>query len=270
MVDANGNLATQYSYDPFGNTTVSGATNSNRFQFTGRENESNGLYFLRARYYSPVLHRFVSEDPLGFLADSNFYRYCFDSPTNCTDHSGLQGGPEDKDDEAEPAENLAEAVLGKDAVELIKKANEETEAEAEAEAVREPDYERVLDKLSPEDEMAIERGACPTNPEVGRAIALKRMFQNLRNPLRNIFNQKAPNQVTPSMTELSGVYINDLGRVEPWIAYYDGYGRLTGRTDYNAGDAAQGIPDIHYHTYGWGPGMTPQETGSHIPGEFPH
>ena len=45
LVDAGGNLVTQYGYDPFGNTTVSGTTSSNAFQYTGRENEGNGLYF---------------------------------------------------------------------------------------------------------------------------------------------------------------------------------------------------------------------------------
>jgi len=36
--------------------------------FTGRENDSTGtlsLYNYRARAYSPTLHRFLTEDPLG-------------------------------------------------------------------------------------------------------------------------------------------------------------------------------------------------------------
>jgi hypothetical protein len=79
---------------------------------------------------------------------------------------------------------------------------------------------------------------------------------------------KAPNQVTPGTRQLQGQNINDLGRVEPWTAYYDEYGRLIGRTDFNAGNAAAGIPSTHYHTYTWSPGMTPMETGSHIEGVF--
>jgi RHS repeat-associated protein len=90
LVDASGNLVTQYSYDPFGNTTATGSVNSNGFQYTGRENEGNSLYFYRARYYSPVLGRFVNEDPLGFAGSGpNFYAYVFDSPTNLTDPFGL-------------------------------------------------------------------------------------------------------------------------------------------------------------------------------------
>jgi len=90
LVDASGNLVTQYAYDPFGNTTVSGATNANAFQYTGRENEGNGLYYYRARYYSPLLGRFVNEDPLGFEGSGpNFYSYVFDNPINLVDSFGL-------------------------------------------------------------------------------------------------------------------------------------------------------------------------------------
>jgi RHS repeat-associated protein len=91
LVDASGNLVTQYAYDPFGNTTVSGATNSNASQYTGRENEGNGLYFYRARYYSPLLGRFVSQDPMGFAGSGpNLYAYAGNSPTNFTDPFGMQ------------------------------------------------------------------------------------------------------------------------------------------------------------------------------------
>ncbi len=79
---------------------------------------------------------------------------------------------------------------------------------------------------------------------------------------------KAPKQVTPGTRTLNGQYVNDRGRVEPWTAHYDEYGRNIARTDFNAGNKTQGIPDTHYHTYEWGPGKTPLETGSHIPGEY--
>ncbi|EGK3402806.1 hypothetical protein [Salmonella enterica] len=55
-------------------------------------------------------------------------------------------------------------------------------------------------------------------------------------------------QVTPGTRVLEGQYINDQNKVQPWTAYYDEYGRLTGRTDYNAGNKTAGIPDTHYHT----------------------
>jgi RHS repeat-associated protein len=88
LVDASGNLTTQYFYDPFGNT--SGASSSNRLQYTGRENEANGLYYYRGRYYDPPIGRFISEDPIGFAGSGpNFYAYVFDDPINLIDPFGL-------------------------------------------------------------------------------------------------------------------------------------------------------------------------------------
>ena len=70
-------------------TSIAGIAGVNEFQFTGRENEGNGVYYYRARYYSPVLGRFISEDPLGFKAgDPNLYEYVFDDPTNFLDPNG--------------------------------------------------------------------------------------------------------------------------------------------------------------------------------------
>jgi len=93
LVDASGNLVTQYSYDPFGNTMASGAASANPSQYTGRENEVNGLYFYRARYYSPTLGRFINEDPLGFAGSGpNFYAYVGNDPIDFSDPFGLARG----------------------------------------------------------------------------------------------------------------------------------------------------------------------------------
>jgi RHS repeat-associated protein len=91
LVDSSGAIQTTYSYDPFGNTTISGAINANAFQYTGRENEGNGLYFYRKRYYSAVLHRFISQDPLRFAGSgSNFYAYAGNAQVNFIDPFGLE------------------------------------------------------------------------------------------------------------------------------------------------------------------------------------
>jgi RHS repeat-associated protein len=83
-----GTVTTQYTYGPFGATTVTGLS-TNPFQFTGRENDGNGLYYYRARYFSPSQSRFLSEDPLEFNAgDTNLYAYVFNSPTNFVDPTG--------------------------------------------------------------------------------------------------------------------------------------------------------------------------------------
>jgi len=89
LTDGTGAIHTQYTYAPFGETTRTGTVTTNPFQFTGRENDGTGLYYYRARYYHPVLQRFISEDPIEFAAgDTNLYAYVFNSPTNFTDPSG--------------------------------------------------------------------------------------------------------------------------------------------------------------------------------------
>ena len=91
LADSSGTLDTTYAYDPFGNVTVNGA-DTNPYQFTGRENDGTGLYYYRARYYSPTFQRFVSQDPIGFAGgDANLYGYVMETPTNITDASGLCG-----------------------------------------------------------------------------------------------------------------------------------------------------------------------------------
>src|SRR5579884_2249523 len=88
-----GTLQTHYTYEPFGATTASGAANTNAQQFTGRENDGTGLSSFRARYYSPQLQRFVSEDPLGAAGGVNIFGYAANAPTVYTDPFGLKPSP---------------------------------------------------------------------------------------------------------------------------------------------------------------------------------
>ena len=55
LLDPAGAIQTQYSYEPFGRTTVAGAFDSDSFRYTGRETDETGLNYNRARYYHPVL-----------------------------------------------------------------------------------------------------------------------------------------------------------------------------------------------------------------------
>jgi RHS repeat-associated protein len=90
LTDASGTMQTQYSYEPFGSTTQSGASTTNSFGYTGREIDTVGLYFYRARYYNPATGRFISEDPAGFSGSGpNLYEYADDSPIVFRDPSGL-------------------------------------------------------------------------------------------------------------------------------------------------------------------------------------
>jgi RHS repeat-associated protein len=90
LADGSGTAQTQYTFDPFGASTLSGAASSNATQFTGRENDGTGLYYYRARFYSPDLHRFISEDPIGSAGGINHFAYVADAPTGYTDPLGLK------------------------------------------------------------------------------------------------------------------------------------------------------------------------------------
>jgi len=64
----------------------------NPYCYTGREFDSHDLYYYRARYYDPNVGRFISQDPIEFLAgDVNFYRYVGNDPVNWVNPSGLCG-----------------------------------------------------------------------------------------------------------------------------------------------------------------------------------
>ncbi len=95
LADTSGVIQTSYTYEPFGAATSTGASSTNRFQFTGRENDgASGLYFYRARYYGPTFGRFISEDPLGFPGgpDANLFAYVGNNPVSLIDPFGLDPG----------------------------------------------------------------------------------------------------------------------------------------------------------------------------------
>jgi RHS repeat-associated protein len=82
-------VSTNYTYAPFGDTLVTGLPPANPFQFTGRQVDGTGLYFYRARYFHPHLHRFVSEDPIGLASgDLNLYAYVGNNPLRFSDPYG--------------------------------------------------------------------------------------------------------------------------------------------------------------------------------------
>ncbi len=90
LANTSGTVQTSYTYEPFGATSQSGTASTNSYKYTGREDDGTGLYYYRARYYSPRLQRFVSEDPIGFGGgDANLYAYVGGNPISRTDAYGL-------------------------------------------------------------------------------------------------------------------------------------------------------------------------------------
>jgi RHS repeat-associated protein len=89
LTNGSGVIATQYTYGPFGQVNVTGTATTNATEFTGRENDDTGLYYYRARYYSPTLGRFISDDPVGLASGLNATTYVNNNPIGATDPTGL-------------------------------------------------------------------------------------------------------------------------------------------------------------------------------------
>ncbi len=49
-----------------------------------------GLYYYRARTYSPSWGRFLQPDPIGYAGGANLYAYVGNDPLNNTDPSGTR------------------------------------------------------------------------------------------------------------------------------------------------------------------------------------
>ncbi len=91
LTDGTGSITTSYSYEPFGRAGASGVVSGNPFQYTGRENDGTELYYYRARYYHPMLERFIAEDPIGLNSgETNAYAYVGNDPLGFVDPLGLE------------------------------------------------------------------------------------------------------------------------------------------------------------------------------------
>ena len=91
VLDNEGNVVNNITYDAFGNITVETNPDVNfRFSYTGRElDPETRLYNYRTRQNDPLIGRFISEDTIGFAGgDVNLYRYVGNSPLMYTDPDG--------------------------------------------------------------------------------------------------------------------------------------------------------------------------------------
>ncbi|MEI8194647.1 MAG: RHS repeat-associated core domain-containing protein, partial [Phycisphaerae bacterium] len=96
LTDASGQTTDSYAYDPFGTPAAANGATVNRFRYLGRHgvlDETSGLNYIRARYYSARRGRFVTKDPTtGKDGDSqslNRYVYALNNPLRLIDISGL-------------------------------------------------------------------------------------------------------------------------------------------------------------------------------------
>jgi RHS repeat-associated protein len=111
LSDEAGAVVASYVYDSFGNSVSSVSSVANNYGFTGEQQfaEPDNLVFLRARYYSPQIGRFMSRDPiltpmqieshvgwllpyLNLIYKPQYlqpYVYALNAPINFSDPSGL-------------------------------------------------------------------------------------------------------------------------------------------------------------------------------------
>jgi RHS repeat-associated protein len=86
---------TKTGYQPYGENP---ANLTGAFRYTARRldpetggatAQPSGLYYYRARMYSPTWGRFLQPDPIGYAAGNNLYAYVNNDPLNATDPDGL-------------------------------------------------------------------------------------------------------------------------------------------------------------------------------------
>lgn len=87
LVDSVSGTLSKIGYLPYGKSASATAP----FGYTAQriDPETNGLYYYRARHYSPAWGRFLQTDPIGYSGGSNLYAYVNNDPLNLIDPMGL-------------------------------------------------------------------------------------------------------------------------------------------------------------------------------------
>jgi RHS repeat-associated protein len=83
VTDDNKTIVTHTVYYPFGEPYSTDG--SQDYSFTGKKQDTTGLYYFSARYYDPELGRFLTRDPKKGI---NQYSYCYNNPLKYIDPDG--------------------------------------------------------------------------------------------------------------------------------------------------------------------------------------
>ena len=115
ITGSHGQVENAYAYDSFGNLRRKSGELQNRILYTGQQyDQETDQYYLRARYYNPIIGRFTQEDV--YRGDGlNLYAYCANNPVMYYDPSGYDGkcnGEGEKQDSQKVKEGSVETGNG--------------------------------------------------------------------------------------------------------------------------------------------------------------
>jgi RHS repeat-associated protein len=92
ITDSSGAVKERFEYSAYGSLTYRSDSTDTPFLFNGRygvQTDTNGLLYMRARYYNPYICRFINPDPAGFAGGLNWYCYADGNPVSLIDPFGL-------------------------------------------------------------------------------------------------------------------------------------------------------------------------------------
>jgi len=86
MLDGSQAVVATYTYDAFGNLMSQTGSLSQPFKFSTKLYDGEtGLSYFGYRFYSPVLGRWITRDPIGYAGGVNLYGFVENDPLNWVD-----------------------------------------------------------------------------------------------------------------------------------------------------------------------------------------